>query len=69
MYRSIQNQIRRKLPVHMAFKQMDNNGQGYLSLRDFHISFARLFDLAIKNEDCRSLFNEIDSDENGIVTY
>lgn len=48
---------------------MDNTNIGFLSLRDFHISFSRLFDLAIKNDEIRALFNEIDTDENGIVKY
>ena len=38
-------------------------------MRDFHLSFARLFDLAIKNDEIRALFSEIDTDENGIVTF
>lgn len=41
---------------------MDNRKIGFLSIRDFHISFARLFDLAIKNDETRALFNEIDTD-------
>ena len=47
---------------------MDNEDHGFLALRDFHHSFARLF-VAISNDDIRALFNEIDSDENGIIKY
>ena len=67
MYRSIQKQIREKLPVQQAFQNLDNQEHGYLQLNDFHRSFAKLFDLAIKNDEIRSLFNEIDSDENGLI--
>jgi Ca2+-binding EF-hand superfamily protein len=52
----------------MAFTKMDTENTGFLSLRDFHQSFARLF-VAISNDDIRALFNEIDTDENGIVKY
>lgn len=69
MFRAIQKQIRNKMSVQQAFMQMDNLQTGFLCLRDFHISFARLFDLAIKNDDIRMLFNEIDSDEDGIVKF
>ena len=61
MFRSIQMKIRKTMPAQLAFTRMDNLNNGYLSLRDFHLSFARLFDLAIKNEEIRTLFNEIDS--------
>ena len=69
MFRAIQKKIRSVMPVQQAFTDMDNANQGYLSLRDFHLSFARLFDLAIKNDEIRALFSEIDTDENGIVTF
>ena len=69
MFRSIQKQIRAKLPVQAAFTQMDNENHGFLSLRDFHMSFARLFDLAIKNDEIRALFNEVDADGHGIVRF
>jgi hypothetical protein len=69
MFRSIQKQIRAKLPVQAAFMQMDNQDHGFLSLRDFHMSFARLFDLAIKNDEIRALFNEVDADGDGIVRF
>lgn len=62
MFRSIQKQIRSKMPVQQAFTMMDNENRGFLSLRDFHLSFSRLFDLAIKNHEIRQLFNEIDVD-------
>lgn len=55
--------------VQTAFQRMDNSKSGFLSLRDFHESFASLFDLAIKNDEIRALFNEIDSDEDGIIKY
>ena len=38
-------------------------------LRDFHVNFSHLFDLSLKNDEVRALFNEIDSDENGIIKY
>ena len=47
MFRSIQKQIRGKMPVHQAFTAMDTNALGFLCLRDFHMNFSRLFDLAI----------------------
>ena len=48
---------------------MDNDERGFLSLRDFHISFSRLFDLAIKNHEIRALFNEIDLDSDGVIKF
>lgn len=69
MFGAIQKQIRKKLPVQTAFQNLDNKKQGYITLTDFHRSFAKLFDLAIKNDEIRAFFNEIDSDENGIVQF
>ena len=53
----------------MAFKRLDSQEYGYLVLRDFHISFSHMFDLSLKNDEVRALFNEIDTDENGIIKY
>ena len=57
------------MEVQRAFTAMDNNKVGFLSIRDFHRSFARLFDLAIKNDETRALFNEIDTDSDGIIKF
>jgi Ca2+-binding EF-hand superfamily protein len=56
------------MPVQIAFTHMDTSNHGFLTLHDFHQSFARLF-CAINNDDIRALFNEIDSDGNGIIKY
>ena len=53
----------------VAFKQLDSNKFGYLVLRDFHMNFSHLFDLSLKNEEVRALFNEMYSDENGLIKY
>ena len=47
----------------------NTHGRGYLTLKDFQQNFSRCFDLALKAEEVRALFNEIDSDENGIIKY
>ena len=57
------------MPVHQAFTAMDSSKHGFLTLRDFHLSFSRLFDLAVKDDKIRALFNEIDGDGDGIVKF
>ena len=70
MFRAIQKRIKAMIPdPGLAFKQLDSNEFGYLVLRDFHMNFSHLFDLSLKNEEVRALFNEIDSDENGLIKY
>jgi Ca2+-binding EF-hand superfamily protein len=36
---------------------------------NFQANFSKHFDLSLKKDEVRLLFQEIDSDENGIVQY
>ena len=56
------------MPVTLAFDKMDTDGHGYLTLRDFHINFARLFKFTLRNDQIMALFNEINENESGIIT-
>ena len=48
---------------------MDSNKVGYLTLRDFQTNLSGHFDLSLKSKEVRELFQEIDSDENGIILF
>jgi Ca2+-binding EF-hand superfamily protein len=55
--------------VQEAFTKLDSHGIGYLTLMNFQANFSKHFDLSLKKDEVRLLFQEIDSDENGIVQY
>jgi Ca2+-binding EF-hand superfamily protein len=57
------------MSVESAFMKLDTLKTGYLSLRDFHLNFSNFFDLSLKEDEIRTLFQEIDSDQNGILLY
>ena len=42
--------IKKELPVSVAFDKMDSRQQGFLTLRDFHLTFSRLFKFTLRNE-------------------
>ncbi len=50
----------------IAFKAADMGGKGHLTLKEFQIAMHAL-EFSYDNEECRVIFHEIDSDENGII--
>ena len=48
---------------------LDTKNHGYLTLRDFQINLSKHFNLSLKASEVRSLFQEIDSDENGLIKF
>ncbi|MDP6870350.1 MAG: EF-hand domain-containing protein, partial [Candidatus Poseidoniaceae archaeon] len=50
----------------IAFKAADMGGKGHLTLKEFQIAMHAL-EFSYDNEECRAIFHEIDSDENGII--
>lgn len=48
---------------------LDTNGFGFLTLRDLQINLSKHFNLSLKALEVRALFQEIDSDDNGIVKF
>lgn len=50
MFENIQRTVKKELPVSVAFDKMDSRQHGFLTLRDFHLTFSRLFKFTLKNE-------------------
>jgi len=69
MFRSIQKRVRETKTIQDAFNRLDSQRIGYLTLVDFQTNFYELFGLTMEENDVRLLFQEIDSDENGIIKY
>jgi Ca2+-binding EF-hand superfamily protein len=69
MFSSIQRKIKLTMSVEKAFMKLDTLKNGYLSLRDFHLNFSNFFDLSLREDEIRTLFQEIDTDHSGILHY
>ncbi len=50
----------------LAFKSADMGGKGHLTLREFQVAM-RALDFPYDSEDCRTIFHEVDTDENGVI--
>lgn len=48
---------------------LDTNGFGFLTLKDLQINLSKHFNLSLKALEVRALFQEIDTDDNGIVKF
>lgn len=57
------------MDIQKAFVALDTNSYGFLTLRDFQINLSKHFNLSLKANEVRALFQEIDSDENGIIKF
>ena len=57
------------MPVQQAFMKLDSDKKGFLILRDFHLNFSNFFDLSLRNTEVRNLFQEMDTDANGILLF
>ena len=69
MFKSIQKKIKEKMTVQAAYLGLDNTDKGYLTLRNFHANFGRMFGFYLKGDEIIALFKEIDTDEDSIVYF
>lgn len=69
MFKSVQRRFKETMGVQMAFNKLDTQNVGFLTLRDFQINLSKHFNLSLKANEVRALFQEIDSDENGIIKF
>ena len=50
----------------IAFNAADMGGKGHLTLKEFQVAMHAL-EYSYNNNECRVIFHEIDSDENGVI--
>ncbi len=50
----------------IAFNAADMGGKGHLTLKEFQVAM-RALEYSYNNNECRIIFHEIDSDENGVI--
>jgi len=50
----------------VAFKAADMGGKGHLTLKEFQVAMHAL-DFSYDDAECRVIFHEIDTDENGVI--
>ena len=59
----------KEMPVEVAFKRLDTELKGFLTLRSFHANFGKMFGFYLKGNEVIALFKEIDKDEDSIVYF
>jgi Ca2+-binding EF-hand superfamily protein len=78
MFKTVQTSIKNAMSAQEAFSKIDPvrhdlNGQeynlGFLTLWNFQANFAKNLDLSLNKDEVRELFKEIDTDQNGMVTF